>query len=288
MSIESPVAGMASLPAAGSKPLPPHGSLRRAMGDRRTGRPRCHCDTCRMTERRYEKRRHFLAVSGRSILVDSAPAREHLTMLREAGDSLTGIAERYSLSRYTLHKISCGLWPRINAATEAKILAIHPGTATDDHRSVSAVGARRRVRALMAAGHSLNAIKDAVGMQHNTASVLVNGRHPTIKYELNERVKAGYLLLAGSRGESVRSLRRAEREGWPDPVWWEDMGRIDDPEFDPDTAERELNHLEEGELRAAEILHLASFGSEAEEIAARLGLGRDYVVARLRKLREAS
>ena len=284
MTTETPAVGLTTRPTTGTN-LPPHGTLRRAMGDRRSGRPRCHCQPCRTVERRYDKHRRVLAHTGRPLLVDATPAREHLAKLRDAGDAVAVISLQYGIPRHSLEKISSGTWLRIRATTAAKILAIKPGTAASDFRSVSSLGAIRRVRALMAAGHPLKAIAAEVGMQHTTASNLANGYQATIRHELNERVRKGYVALASSRGTSARSLHRAEREGWRDPVWWEDMGHIDDPTFDPAAAEQELNRDELAALRRKEIEHLASYGFDAEAIAERLGIHVGTVRAILQELR---
>lgn len=251
-------------------PLPPHGTLRRAMGDRRKGWARCLCPPCRIVERRYTKRRLYLATIGTPILVSAEPAREHLAKLRAAGDAYTVIASKYDIPRRTLNRLTNGELKRLHHTTAAKILAIEPGTATDNYRSVDAIGATRRTRALIAAGHSLNLIAEACGLQHSTASILINGHQTTIRHELNERVTRGYQQLSNSRGNSVRSLRRAKRDGWHDPLWWEDMGHIDDPDFDPAAAEQELSRNELAKLRRDEIEHLLSFNCSIEEIANRV------------------
>ncbi|MFE5628442.1 hypothetical protein [Streptomyces sp. NPDC056543] len=284
-SAKTPAAGLTLRPAAGTKPLPAHGTLRRAMGDRRYGWPRCHCKPCRTTERRYSKRRSYLTKIGKPILVDATPTREHLANLRAAGDAFTGISAQYGIPRRTLNQIFGGQWKRVHAETASRILAIPPGTATNNYRSVPAVGAVRRIRALIAAGHTMNAVAAAMGLQHSTASLLLNGRQDTIRHELNERVKSGYVALASSSGNAVRSLLRAQREGWRDPLWWEDMGHIDDPTFDPATAEQELSRNEQAALRRAEVDHLSAFGFVPEVIAERLDMHVSTVRAIVAELR---
>jgi AraC-like DNA-binding protein len=79
-------------------------------------------------------------------------------------------------------------------------------------------------------------------------------------------------------GSALKTRNKARREGWPDPLWWEDMGHIDDPDFDPAAAvERELNRDELAALRRQEIAHLAAFGIPEHEIAQRLGMSPHYV-----------
>lgn len=270
--IETPAAGMSPLPAAGTKPLPPHGSLHRAMGNRRKGWARCHCLPCRITERRYTKHRAYLANSGNPLTVDATAAREHILKLRASGEAIAVMARTYRIPRRTLNRLVKGDLQRIQRRTEDAILAIRPGTAVNLYQSVPAVAATRRIRALFAAGHTLAAVTEITGIKHNTASILVNGHQGTIRYELNERMRKGYDELASSRGGSVRNLRRAEREGWPDPLWWEDMGHIDDPDFDPAAVKDELSRNEEAAVRRGEIEHLMSYGLDHEAIAGRMDM----------------
>lgn len=264
--------------------LPPHGSLRRASGNHRTGRPRCHCKPCRTTERRYTKYRKYLADRGMPILVDAAPTIAHVKKLRAAGDAFTLIAERHNIPRKTLTSLLAGQYRRVHRTTEQAILAIQPGSCLDPYASVPALGSIRRVQALMAAGHSLGAIEQAAGIQHSTASVLANAAVTTIRRSIAERINSTYQRMAHIRGTSVRSLNRAKRQGWRDPIWWEDYGAIDDPGFDPTIVERELSRDELGALRRGEIQHLMSFGCEAEEIAPRLGMAIATVRAVMNEL----
>ncbi|MFC8583493.1 hypothetical protein ACFUGD_02785 [Streptomyces sp. NPDC057217] len=281
---ETPAVGLPTRPTAVTKPFPPHGSIHRAMGDRRIGMPRCSCQPCRTAERRYSKRRVYLAAVGTPILIDAAPARAHLHALKKAGMAYTDIARQNGIPRRTITSIAGGTYKRIRSATAAAILAIQPGAASD-RASVPAFGVARRIQALMAAGHPFKAILAATGLHHSSVSSILNGHQDTVRAELAARVEEAYRRLASSRGTSARSLRRAERCGWRDPLWWEDMGHIDDPDFDPATAERELNRDELGALRRQEIEHLSSYGYEPEVIAERLELHISTVRAVIQELR---
>lgn len=255
-----------------TKPLPPHGSLTRAMGNRRTRTPRCHCGPCRLAERRYSKRRLYLANTGTPLTVDATAAREHLQMLRDNGDALTGIAQAHGIPRRTLNRLIAGDLQRIHRRTSEAILAVQPGEATNLYRLVPSIGAIRRTRALLAAGHTLNAVCESANVRHSVASALLNGLTATIRYETDQRIRQGYQQLSSSRGDSARSLRRAERQGWRDPMWWEDYGHIDDPDFDPAAVEQELGRNEEAAVRRAEIEHLMSYGFDHETIAGRMDM----------------
>lgn len=264
----------------------PHGDVRRARGSRGGGRPRCFCGPCRKVERAYTKQRLYLAHTGQSLLIDAAPARDHLRQLMAQGDALVNIAKRIGRPRCTLVNVANGRNKKITRGLAAQILSVPAGTSTACNLSVPALGSTRRIRALVAAGHSLKSIQAAVGMQHTAASYLLKGTRQTIHYELAQRVKAGYRQLSNTRGGSARSLRRAEREGWPPPAAWDDEA-LDDPTAEPATV-AEMDRRELAEYRRQEIAHLASFNVPEHEIAARLGMGDTYVHDLIRDMRKAA
>lgn len=216
-----------------TRTLPPHGTPSRARGSRYSGIPRCYCQPCRVAERAYTKHRNYLASTGRSVLVDVAPARTHLRYLTDNGDALTVLAEQLDCPRGTLASVLNGPRKRINRTLANQILIIRPGHASAGNRSVPAVGATRKIRALIALGHALRTISLAAGMENTTASNLLNGKPETIHYELAQRVHKGYRALCSTPGTHTRSLRRAQREGWAPPAAWDDE-QIDDPNAAPD------------------------------------------------------
>ena len=216
-----------------TRPLPPHGTTSRARGSRFSGIPRCYCQPCRKAERAYTKHRNYLASTGRSVLVDVAAARAHLRYLMDNGDALTVLADQLGCPRGTLASVLNGPRKRVNRSLAGQILATRPGNASAGNRSVPALGATRRVRALIALGHSLRSISHAAEMENTTASNLLNGKPQTIHYELAQRVHKGYRALCSTPGNHTRSLRRAQREGWAPPAAWDDE-QIDDPTAAPD------------------------------------------------------
>ena len=216
-----------------TRQAPPHGSLPRARGSRGGGIRPCPCEPCRRVIRAYSKHRIYLIHTGRSLLTDAAPTRSHLRYLMAHGDALTNIARQVGRPRSSLAAIVNGTNKRINRQVANTILAIRPGNATASNWSVPAIGSIRRVRALMAIGHPLKAIQDAAHMEHTAASYLVNGHRQTIHHELAQRVDKAYRQLCTTRGTSVRSMRRADREGWPPAAAWDD-DTIDDPQAHPD------------------------------------------------------
>lgn len=253
-----------------TKPLPPHGTYARARGNHRSGQNRCHCKPCRAAEGAYTKQQRYLKNTGRSLLTNAAPVAAHLRMLMSHGDALTLIAEQIGRPRSSLENIISGRTKRVRRHTAEQIMALTPGTAIAGNRSVPALGSIRRLRALMALAHRLKSIAEACAMDHSTASHLINGHTESIRYELAQRIKAGYDKLSTTRGTSARNINRAVRERWAPPAAWDD-DTIDDPNGQPDFGDGVLNCRERAKLRREEIIHLAWHGHEPEQIVDRLG-----------------
>ncbi|MCX5202426.1 hypothetical protein OG897_13335 [Streptomyces sp. NBC_00237] len=267
-----------------TRSLPAHGTYERARGGHRSGTNRCHCKPCRDAEAAYTKRRNYLASTGRPLLVDAAPVQKHLHHLRAAGDAYTHIADITGLRASTVDAIALGRRRRVRATTAATILALPPGKAAARNRSVPALGTTRRLRALLALGHKLGDVAAASSVELSTASYLLNGRVATIHHGLAQRIDNGYRALCTSRGNSTRSLNRAQREGWAPPAAWDD---IDDPASAPDTGTKSSPSARElSRLRHAEIAHLAAYGIPEHEIAARLGMATAYVHDLIRDMRK--
>jgi hypothetical protein len=122
----------------------------------------------------------------------------------------------------------------------------------------------------MAIGHPCISIRNATGLDRTVVSELVNAQTDSVLATTAEKVAAAYEQLSNQTGPSVRNKNRAAREAWRDPQWWEDYGGIDDPDFNADDVDRELNFLERAKLRREEIIHLAWHGDTPEQILARL------------------
>jgi len=130
----------------------------------------CTCSpTCKARHARYEKRRHYLAATGRPLLIDST-------------------------------------------------------------------GSVRRVRALQAAGWTLDQAAAAGDLPVDTLRQLLRNRAPTITRRTADRIATGYqrlLELPDPVGPYAnRNRRRAAALGWLPPEAWED-DQLDDPDAQP-------------------------------------------------------
>lgn len=254
------------------KPLPAHGTTARGYGSPGR-RPRCNCQPCRTARNRHQKKIRIDRELGRSPFTSPTKAQAHLqelhkTMSWDTLEAATGV--RFS----NLVTIYNGQRSKIRHETEAKILAVTPPAKGDPGQYINATGSTRRIQALACAGHSYAAVCRAADTCMNRVLPIANGRQPTIRRDLADRIAAAYERLAFNPAPKNKHTSRTRNvacaKGWRDPQWWEDYGHIDDPDFDPDTADSDLNFLERARLRREEIIHFAWHGDTPEQILARL------------------
>jgi hypothetical protein len=138
-------------------------------------------------------------------------------------------------------------------------------------RAVPALGAQRRLQALMRLGWSSHAIAAAAGLRHrNHVWRIINGQKgkPTvwIQRDTDQWVREVYERLSMTvpqGGYSNRTRAHAERKGWPPPLCWDDPDTDPEPRGIRDRERRDL-HTEWAELQEA--------GESIEQAARRLGV----------------
>jgi hypothetical protein len=254
------------------RPIPPHGTTARGYGSPGR-RPRCNCDPCRDARNRHQKKIRIDRELGRSPFTSPDKARAHLHLLHEAmsWDTLEAATGIWFSNLVAIYQ---GKRMKIRHETEAKILAVATPVKGDPGQYIDATGSTRRLQALSAIGHSYTAMCEAAGTCSNRVVSIVNGRQPTIRRDLAERIAAAYQRLAHNpppkNKHTTRTRNIAQTKGWRDPQWWDDYGRIDDPTFNPHKADRTPNFLERAQLRREEIEHLAWCGHAPEQIRERL------------------
>lgn len=263
------------------KPLADHGTTARAKGRPDAGIKGCPCLPCREAERRYSKRRRYLNATGRTVMVDVEPAAAHLDALFDAGAGWVQLAAATGCSNSSLSVIRRRVPPQIRRITANKILAVQPGDARPPRRPIDATGARRRIQALMAIGHSLRAISAAAeGLHTCIIRKILGGQLGVVTTHTADRVAAAYRKLAATPGDNQRARNRAQHFGWPGPLAW---GDIDDPNAEPEveTAPVQESRKDVADVRADEIQHLGRFGISDYEIARRVGVTPGYVRSQL-------
>lgn len=265
------------------KPLPAHGTRARAGGSPHSGIPRCPCQPCRRAEYRYDVRRRHLAATNRKLTVDPTPAADHLRQLRADGMPIIAITKAAKISRSTVRQLLAGRPAPIRRTTANAILAIPARSATA--RTVPSIGSTRRLRALVAIGHTGARIRQATGLNHTTVWQLAAGRNPVVLASTADAISRAYRLLVASPGTSVRERNRAARNGWVGPLQW--GSDIDDPDAEPQVGDMQaaMGKREARAILAAsrveDIEYLASYGIPVDDIAERVGLTASYVRAQL-------
>ncbi|MER5653483.1 hypothetical protein ABT076_10755 [Streptomyces sp. NPDC002131] len=258
-----------------TKALPPHGSLSRHKHHK------CKCDICRDGYRAYQRSRYRRQGYGTwEPFVDAEPIREHLLSLRAKGVGFTQVAEVAGLHAATvggfLYALAAGR-PRKERATREiaeKILSVTLDQCTQ--HVVDATGTRRRLQALARIGWPMKSLGPHIAVNPATVCRLtlqerVSGTTAKAVADCFERLRNERPEDHGITPGIARRIRnRAVADGWPDPTWWEDMGGIDDPAFDPAVADAELNFHQRAALRREEIIHLAWHGDTPDQIVARL------------------
>jgi hypothetical protein len=264
------------------KPLPPHGTHARAIGRPSGGIPRCPCQPCRRAEYLYDRRRRYLKQTGRSLTVDPTPTRAHLLALVAEGVTKEDIATAAPCSRSVIDTILTREPKTIRRTTADRILAVRPEQQPSyRERRVDAIGSTRRVRALVAIGHSVKTIQVESGVNHTAMSAIVEGATPTLRPEVAAAVTRAYKTLVTIPGTSARSRNRAVKLGWQGPAAW--GADIDDPaaQPEPDAAEPKPGKVEAAAIRAADVKWLAKIGVAEDDIAARVGISVKYVRGQL-------
>ncbi|MEU1787052.1 helix-turn-helix domain-containing protein [Streptomyces sparsogenes] len=270
-----------------TRPLPPHGTLSRHKYHK------CKCDTCYEGYRKYQRARHRRKGYGTwQPFVDAEPIRQHLLMLREHGIAFTKVAEVTGLYPATvggfLYSVGASRPRKERARPDiaAKILAVTPESVTPG--AVDATGTRRRLQALAANGWPMKALAPHIGVAPATVSRLTTQQR--VYSRTAEAVTKCYDQLADQSPEDhgipaavvIKTRNRAAANKWPDPLWWEDMGGIDDPQA-PEQDTPTPQHVVIGE----NALELEAQGYTRRHAAERLGISLSTLETNIRRYRQS-
>lgn len=226
---------------------------------------------------RKRKLRDLNRLRGLPNRVDASAARARLELLRQTM-SWTDLATATGCSACHLRRILNGHEPRINRITHNKILRapVQPG----GWIFVDALGSRRRIQALQAAGHSQDDIAAAAETTQHRIHVVASHKVQSVRLHFAERITEAYQQLAHTQGGSARGRTIAARNGWLGPAWWDD-DEFDNPDYEPTTEDvpRYVAHVEN-------LRELEAQGYTREQIATRLGVTRDTLQRALTFYRE--
>jgi transcriptional regulator with XRE-family HTH domain len=166
--------------------------------------------------------------------VDSATAIQRFALLRSRGLSQRRIAVLSGLDRETLRKLGSWGQGRVELATQNKLMSVPvpPRVVDAGAANVCAVGTKRRIQALMVAGHTQTDIGAYFGVTSQSVSGWLQRNYVSAATaagvaDLFDRLQ----LIPGS---STRTAERAKRAGHQPAFSW-DEDSIDDPDALPDS-----------------------------------------------------
>lgn len=225
-----------------------------------------------LLRRRYQKRLRLLR-RGQKVRIDAAPVWRHVDKLQAEGWNYARIAAAAGVTGELLHQRLATIHKR-RARTILGVDRAAMFAAAPDDSQVPAIGAQRRIQALMALGWPARDILPATCM---AGQVIRPGRR-TVSALTWRAVSDSYDRLSMSRGTGKLALNRARREGWPPPLCWDDDD-IDDPNAQPfggrkPRDDRTGSHAD----RIESVQKMTGAGHSAAKIAAELGVSQRTVV----------
>lgn len=159
--------------------------------------------------------------------VDGAATRAHVEVLIAAGMGWGELAEATGRTVHWLRKNT----GRVQAATEARVLAVPVPVKMVPGGQVAAHGTVRRLRALVALGWPAAMLSERLGHSHGWVSRLCVTDQAYVYSRTAVAVDGVYRQLCMTPGPSQQVRRAAERKGWVPPLAWND---IDDAAEVPD------------------------------------------------------
>lgn len=249
---------------------PRHGTYAGAQVHKADGEPQC--GPCADARYRYTKQMKFrLARTGSNIVPLGDAAYSLLTTypIRLLGE-LSGIPDP---KLYTY--LGAGPEVRVHVDTRASLLGI------PSNRLWTAIGIRRRIRALTALGWSAERVADESGLSRSAILTLrKEGDLTFVRRPTALGVLRAYEVLSmslpsdpspQSRAAATRCRDLARKYGWPPPLGW---NLIDDPNETPTGWQRV--HNSPGD-RVGAVIELADMGLGLTEIARRLKVSNEAV-----------
>jgi transposase len=279
------------------------------------GDPTCTVEGCEaaverrdMCQRHYDDQRHRHRAYGTWIsqFVDAQPARDHVASLRDTGYGINAIATIAGVDRSTILALIRGHGKNPPSRTlrrdnAERILAVpvpSPNavpTAPVVDIKVHALGSRRRLQALVAAGHSqrqiahhlchprLGRYQRAQSSANTVVSAIITGRNQRIDAFTAEAVRRVFATLQLTPGTDCRARNRGLAARWPLPLDW-DEDQLDNPNYicrrSPTSSDRGDRALHPDDLRdrRERVAQLSRAQLSAQQIAERLHITARTVV----------
>lgn len=193
----------------------------------------CSCPPC-VVDRRRKRKIHSLGTpyrvpAQRAADILAAKIDDGWTSLAIA--SASGLQPGYFQRHITARKRGLPM-PHLGPTVAAAIVGMGAPTAGQ----INARGPRRRLQALSAIGHSLDAISLTSGVGFTTLAMIRASETERVKACVASKIAAAYGRLEMVPGANSRVRREARAKGWLPPLAWMD---IDDPNERPDLTIRD-------------------------------------------------
>jgi plasmid maintenance system antidote protein VapI len=193
----------------------------------------------------YRQRRARAIAQGtwQPLAADPEPVREHARQLRTTGASYQAIGQAAGVSATAVHALINGTG-RVTAHTADALMGLTPSQLNPGR--VPALGTARRIRALVAMGHSQTRISQALDCHPDTVNHLARGTVATVRADLQADTEQLYGAwwdkrpperTAHERTAAEAARRRAQRAGWCTGAGLDDA-RISDPSYVPQASWR--------------------------------------------------
>ena len=193
----------------------------------------------------YRQRRARAIAQGtwQPLVADPEPVREHVRQLRSRGASYQAIGEAAGVSAMAVHALMNGTG-RVTTHTANALMTLTPSQLSPGR--VPALGTARRIRALVAMGHSQARISQALGCHPDTVNHLARGTVATVRADLQADAEQLYSAwwdkrpperTPHERAAAEAARRRAQRACWSTGAGLDDE-RISDPSYVPQASWR--------------------------------------------------
>lgn len=198
-----------------------------------------------IAHRDYARRRARQIAYGRwEPWADARPVRDHVLALRRGGASYQAIGDAAGVSPMTVHYLMNGcrtrnrpVPTRISSVHARRLLAVPPNGISGSFRD--ACGSRRRLRALVALGHSPASLAADLGLSTARVRRLLGGQTHSISVPVHNKVcdlyRQMWNVLPPERTGRERAIANAARNraraaNWLPPMALDD-DQIDDPAY---------------------------------------------------------
>lgn len=199
----------------------------------------CGCQPCRSASRQRERQRRRAIAYGRYVspFVDAEPIRRHILDQQAAGLAPRRLAAAAAIDPAAIRRIASGRRSRVRRTTAGAILAVR---ACDydvaDGSRVDAVGVRRRLQALVAAGWTTEQLAAALPADQRRVRRLLHAEAVTaatarqVRAVLDDRWhRPPPCRTEADLTRSERAKRYAHEQGWVPALAWDDIDTDDHP-----------------------------------------------------------